>query len=196
MQRKNDDRKFSAFVKIDEGSGNFSFTNYNPDSPEGAREIYIPKELNGAILTPDDRQQFREGKVGFIENMTSLSGEEYSSFVRFDLETGRASYSKTPDGFDRRREFKVPAELNGKTLSATERAALQDGKAVYITGMKGPGGQEFDSWAQVNRSQTKVNLCNENPDQKRDATQRNVVAEKLHQQQEDGKNNNKKGVKV
>lgn len=55
MKRK-DGEIFSAFVKLDEASGRPAYTRYNPDSPEGAREIYIPKELNGVKLTPEDKR--------------------------------------------------------------------------------------------------------------------------------------------
>lgn len=46
MQRK-DGEVFSSYVKLDEATGRPSYTRYNPDSPEGAREIYIPNEING-----------------------------------------------------------------------------------------------------------------------------------------------------
>ncbi|GAB6010439.1 DUF3945 domain-containing protein, partial [Dysgonomonas reticulitermitis] len=64
MKRK-DGEVFSSFVKLDEGSGKPSYTRYNPDSPEGAREIYVPKEMGGVPLTGEDRQQLREGKPVF-----------------------------------------------------------------------------------------------------------------------------------
>lgn len=175
MQRK-DGELFSAFVKLDEASGRPSYTRYNPDSPEGAREIYVPKEMNGVKLTPEDRQQLREGKPVFLENMLNRKGEEFSSFVKLDLETGRPSYSKTPDGFSEQREFKIPAELWGVTLTATQRAGLQEGKAVLVEGMKGFDGKIFSQYVKVNYNQTKLEYYNENPEKKKDASQRNVVA--------------------
>ena len=116
MVRK-DGEKFSAFVKLDEASGRPSYTRYNPDSPEGAREIYIPKEMNGVVLTPQDREELGQGKAVFLENMVNRKGEDFSSFVKLDLETGRPSYSRTPDGFTERQEFKIPPEVdNYKTV--------------------------------------------------------------------------------
>lgn len=183
MKRK-DGEKFSSFVKLDEGSGKPQYTRYNPDTPEGAREIYVPKEMGGVQLTADDRQQLREGKPVFIENMVNQKGEEYSSFVKLDLETGKPQYSKTPDGFTERPGFKIPAEVWGVTLTATQRAGLQDGKAVLVEGMKGYDGKEFNSFLKVNRNQGKLDYYNENPDAKKDASQRNVVAEKQAERQE------------
>lgn len=183
MKRK-DGETFSAFVKLDEASGRPAYTRFNPDSPEGAREIYIPKEMNGTVLTPEDRQQLREGKAVFLENMVNRKGEEFSSFVKLDLETGRPSYSRTPDGFEARQEFKVPAEVWGVALTATQRAGLQDGKAVLVEGMKGFDGKEFSSYIKVNQNQGRLDYYNDNPDRKRDASQRNVVGNAPKQEQD------------
>jgi hypothetical protein len=194
MKRK-DGEMFSSFVKLDEGSGKPAYTRYNPDTPEGAREIYVPKEMGGVTLTAEDREQLREGKPVFIENMVNRKGEEYSSFVKLDLETGRPQYSRTPDGFTERPEFKIPAEVWGITLSATQRAGLQDGKAVQVEGMKGYDGKEFSSFLKVNHNQGKLDYYSENPDQKKDASQRNVVAEKQAKKQEQGSKNENKPEK-
>lgn len=192
MQRK-DGELFSAFVKLDEATGRPGYTRYNPDSPEDAREIYVPKELGAVKLTPEDREQLRAGKAVFLENMINRRGEEYSSFVKLDLRTGNPMYSKTPDGFEQRQEFKVPAELWGVTLSATQRAQLQDGKAVLVEGMKGFDGKTFSQYAKVNFNQGRIIYYNENPDRKRDASQRNVVAEAQKQAQEKSQSRKSKG---
>ncbi len=176
MKRTNGEY-FSAFVKLDEATGRPAYTRYNPDTPEGAREIYVPKEMGGVMLTPEDREQLRAGKPVFIENMVNRRGEEFSSFVRLDLETGRPSYSKTRDGFEERQEFKIPAELWGVSLSATQRAQLQDGKAVLVEGMTGYDGKQFSQYVKANFNRGRLDYYNENPDRKRDASQRNVVAD-------------------
>jgi hypothetical protein len=176
MKRTNGEY-FSAFVKLDEATGRPTYTRYNPDTPEGAREIYVPKEMGGVMLTPEDREQLRAGKPVFIENMVNRRGEEFSSFVKLDLETGRPSYSKTRDGFEERQEFKIPAELWGVSLSATQRAQLQDGKAVLVEGMTGYDGKQFSQYVKANFNRGRLDYYNENPDRKRDASQRNVVAD-------------------
>ena len=101
MERK-DGELFSSYVKLDEATGRPSYTRYNPDSPEGAREIYIPNEIGGVKITAEEQQQLREGKVIFLNDMVNRKGEEFSSFIKADLETGRLSYSRTPDGFEQR----------------------------------------------------------------------------------------------
>ena len=172
MVRKSDGELFSSFIKRDDMSGKMAYSRVNPDNPQ---EVYIPKEINGVKVTPDEREQLREGKPIYLNNMTSQRGEDFSSYVKLDLNTGYPMYSKTEDGFEQRREFKLPQEVFGVTLSVKQRADLQDGKAVLIEGMKGFGGQEFSQWAKVNQAGNKLNYFNENPDIKKDATSRNVT---------------------
>lgn len=135
MERK-DGEVFSSYVKLDETTGRPSYTRYNPDSPEGAREIYIPNEIGGVKVTPEEQQQLREGKVIFLNDMVNRKGEEFSSFIKADLETGRLSYSRTPDGFEQRAEFKIPAKVWDVELNRKQRADLQSGKAVLVEGIK------------------------------------------------------------
>jgi len=176
MKRK-DGELFSSFVKLDPQSGRPAYMRYNPDSPEGEREIYIPKEIGGVKLTAEERQTLREGRTIFLNDMVNRKGEEFSSFIRADLETGRLSYSRTPDGFEQREQFKIPTELWGRTLTATERADLQDGKAVLIDGMKGYDGKLFAQYVRANFNTGRLDYYNEDPTRRRDASQRNVVAQ-------------------
>ena len=60
MKRK-DGELFSSYVKLDEATGRPSYTRYNPDSPEGAREIYIPNEIGGVKVTPEGRKSCVKG---------------------------------------------------------------------------------------------------------------------------------------
>lgn len=183
MERK-DGELFSSYVKLDEATGRPSYTRYNPDSPEGAREIYIPGEINGVKITAEEQQQLREGKVIFLNDMVNRKGEEFSSFIKADLETGRLSYSRTPDGFEQRAEFKIPAKVWDVELNRKQRADLQNGKAVLVEGIKGYDGKTISQYVKANFNQGRLDFYNENPDRKRDASQRNVVANAQKQGQE------------
>ena len=163
---------FSSFIKRDDVSGRANYTRINPDNPT---DIYVPNEISGVKITPEERQQLREGKEIFLNNMTNNRGEDFSSWVKLDQGTGYPMYSRDQHDFSKQQEFKIPQEVFGVTLSATQRADLQDGKAVLIEGMKGYDGQPFSQWAKVNPQGSKINYYNENPDIKRDATSRNVT---------------------
>ena len=183
MKRK-DGELFSSYVKLDEATGRPSYTRYNPDSPEGAREIYIPNEIGGVKITAEEQQQLREGKVIFLNDMVNRKGEEFSSFIKADLETGRLSYSRTPDGFEQRAEFKIPEKVWDVKLTRNQRADLQSGKAVLVEGIKGYDGKTISQYVKANFNQGRLDFYNENPDRKRDASQRNVVANAQKQGQE------------
>ena len=183
MERK-DGEIFSSYVKLDEATGRPAYTRYNPDSPEGAREIYIPMEINGVKITAEEQQQLREGKTIFLNGMVNRKGEEFSSFIKADLETGRLSYSRTPDGFEQRAEFKIPEKVWNVKLTRNQRADLQSGKAVLVEGIKGYDGKAISQYVKANFNQGRLDFYNENPDIKRNASQRNVVANAQKQGQE------------
>ena len=183
MERK-DGEVFSSYVKLDEATGRPAYTRYNPDSPEGAREIYIPNEINGVKITAEEQKELREGRAIFLNDMVNRKGEEFSSFIKADLETGRLSYSRTPDGFEQRAEFKIPAKVWDVELTRKQRADLQDGKAVLVEGIKGYDGKTISQYVKANFNQGRLDFYNENPDRKRDASQRNVVANAQKQGQE------------
>lgn len=185
MQRK-DGELFSSYVKLDEATGRPNYTRYNPDSPEGAREIYIPKEIGGVKLTAEEQKDLREGRAIFLNDMVNNRGEEFSSFIKADLETGRLMYSRTPDGFEERAKFEIPKEIFGAKLSGQQRADLQSGKSVLVEGMKGFDGKSISQYVKLNSNQNKLDFYNENPDRNRNASQRNVVVEKQEKRQSKG----------
>ncbi|MCS2309971.1 DUF3945 domain-containing protein [Phocaeicola vulgatus] len=185
MKRK-DGELFSSYVKLDEATGRPNYTRYNPDSPEGAREIYIPKEIGGVKLTAEEQKDLREGRAIFLNDMVNNRGEEFSSFIKADLETGRLMYSRTPDGFEERAKFEIPKEIFGAKLSGQRRADLQNGKSVLVEGMKGFDGKSISQYVKLNSNQNKLDFYNENPDRNRNASQRNVVAEKQEKRQSKG----------
>ena len=194
MERK-DGEIFSSYVKLDEATGRPAYTRYNPDSPEGAREIYIPDEINGVKITAEEQKELREGRAIFLNDMVNRKGEEFSSFIKADLETGRLSYSRTPDGFEQRAEFKIPEKVWDVKLTRNQRADLQSGKAILVEGIKGYDGKTISQYVKANFNQGRLDFYNENPDRKRDAAQRNVVANAQKQGQEQN-NRKSKGASI
>lgn len=104
MKRKNGEL-FSSFVTMDKVTGGL----HTPQSGNG--EIYIPKEICSVQLTPEDKEALRKGQPIYLENMINRKGEEFSSFVKLDLASGRPQYSRTPDGFNERQAPTIPAEV-------------------------------------------------------------------------------------
>ena len=84
MKRK-DGTFFSSFVTMDKVTNDLRYTRHNPETGE----IYIPKEISSVQLTPEDKEALRKGQPIFLENMINKKGEEFSSFVRLDMVSGR-----------------------------------------------------------------------------------------------------------
>lgn len=82
-----------------------------------AENVYIPNEIKGVQLTDQEKNDLREGRAIFLNDMVNNRGEEFSSFIKADLETGRLVYSRTPDGFEERAKFEIPKEIFGAKLS-------------------------------------------------------------------------------
>lgn len=188
MKRTNGEL-FSAFVTLDSVTGRPNYTRSNPETGE----IYVPKEICKTQLTPEDRETLRNGGTVYLENMINRKGEEFSSFVRLNMTTGNPQYSRTPDGFNEQQAPKIPAEVYGHVFTAQEKANLQDGKAILVSGLKGSGGKEFSTYMKISPNTGTLNFFQENPDKPRN-TQRTAQADNSKSQQQEQKKGAKQAV--
>lgn len=189
MKRTNGEQ-FSSFVTLDKVTGRPNYTRHNPETGE----IYIPKEICNVQLTPEDKEALRKGQPVFLENMINRKGEEFSSFVKVDLVTGRQQYSRTPDGFNEQQAPKIPAEVYGHVFSAQERANLQDGKAILVSDLKSANSKTFSSYLKVNANTGQLQYFQENPDIRRNTSQRAAQADNSQSQQQEQKRNARQAV--
>ncbi len=189
MKRTNGEQ-FSAFVTLDKVTGRPQYTRHNPENGE----IYIPKEICNVQLTPEDKEALRKGQPVFLENMINRKGEEFSSFVKLDMNTGRPQYSRTPDGFNERQTPIVPAEVYGHVFTAQERANLQDGKAILVSDLKSANNKTFSSYLKVNGNSGQLQYFQENPDIRRDASRRAAQADNNQSRQQEQKKGSKQAV--
>jgi hypothetical protein len=184
----------SFFVRRDPDTGKMEFSRRNQDNPS---EVYVPSQINGVTINADERETLRKGGHIYLNNMTSRDGNEYSAYVKLNPETGYPMTSRTLEGFEEKREFKIPQEINGVTLTANQRAELQDGKPVLIEGMRVNGGTPYSQWAQVSQSGNRLNWYNENPDKLREtAAARRAAQIQAAPVKRDQKEEQKKGRKV
>lgn len=165
--KRRDGSLYSAYIVPNLETQQFTLSRVHPET----KEVLIPKEIGNVALTPEDAQTLKNGGAVFLENMISKSGEEFSRFVRINQNTGMVEYSKTPDGFQERTVPVVPKQVYGHTFTAKERAALQDGKSIYVPDLKGTGGKEFARYIKPS-STGQLNYYMTDPDVKRDTSQR------------------------
>lgn len=188
--KRTDGALFSSFVTLDKVTGRPQYTRHNPENGE----IYIPKEICNVQLTPEDKEALRKGQPVFLENMINRKGEEFSSFVKLDMNTGRPQYSRTPDGFSERQTPIVPAEVYGHVFTAQERANLQDGKAILVSDLKSANNKTFSSYLKVNANSGQLQYFQENPDIRRNTTRRAAQTDDMQNRQQEQKKTSRQAV--
>ena len=188
--KRTDGALFSSFVTLDKVTGRPQYTRHNPENGE----IYIPKEICNVQLTPEDKEALRKGQPVFLENMINRKGEEFSSFVKLDMNTGRPQYSRTPDGFSERQAPIVPAEVYGHVFTAQERANLQDGKAILVSVLKSANNKTFSSYLKVNANSGQLQYFQENPDIRRNTTRRAAQTDDMQNRQQEQKKASRQAV--
>ena len=188
--KRTDGALFSSFVTLDKVTGRPQYTRHNPENGE----IYIPKEICNVQLTPEDKEALRKGQPVFLENMINHKGEEFSSFVKLDMNTGRPQYSRTPDGFSERQAPIVPAEVYGHVFTAQERANLQDGKAILVSDLKSANNKTFSSYLKVNANSGQLQYFQENPDIRRNTTRRAAQTDDMQNRQQEQKKASRQAV--
>lgn len=188
--KRTDGALFSSFVTLDKVTGRPQYTRHNPENGE----IYIPKEICNVQLTPEDKEALRKGQPVFLENMINRKGEEFSSFVKLDMNTGRPQYSRTPDGFSERQAPIVPAEIYGHVFTAQERANLQDGKAILVSDLKSANNKTFSSYLKVNANSGQLQYFQENPDIRRNTTRRAAQTDDMQNRQQEQKKASRQAV--
>ena len=188
--KRTDGALFSSFVTLDKVTGRPQYTRHNPENGE----IYIPKEICNVQLTPEDKEALRKGQPVFLENMINRKGEEFSSFVKLDMNTGRPQYSSTPDGFSERQAPIVPAEVYGHVFTAQERANLQDGKAILVSDLKSANNKTFSSYLKVNANSGQLQYFQENPDIRRNTTRRAAQTDDMQNRQQEQKKASRQAV--
>ena len=188
--KRTDGALFSSFVTLDKVTGRPQYTRHNPENGE----IYIPKEICNVQLTPEDKEALRKGQPVFLENMINRKGEEFSSCVKLDMNTGRPQYSRTPDGFSERQAPIVPAEVYGHVFTAQERANLQDGKAILVSDLKSANNKTFSSYLKVNANSGQLQYFQENPDIRRNTTRRAAQTDDMQNRQQEQKKASRQAV--
>ena len=188
--KRTDGALFSSFVTLDKVTGRPQYTRHNPENGE----IYIPKEICNVQLTPEDKEALRKGQPVFLENMINRKGEEFSSFVKLDMNTGRPQYSRTPDGFSERQVPVVPAEVYGHVFTAQERANLQDGKTILVSDLKSANNKTFSSYLKVNANSGQLQYFQENPDIRRNTTRRAAQTDDMQNRQQEQKKGSRQAV--
>lgn len=87
-----DGRNFDAYIQVNAERRCLVFR--NPAFKQG-QKLEVPDRLLGKEVTDDIKQQWKEGKWVYMEDMTSKDGRSFSAYVRPNYEKNKFDFAKT-----------------------------------------------------------------------------------------------------
>lgn len=109
------------------------------------KEPELDRPFFGHQFTDEDKKNLREtGNMGRIVDVKNYrTSELVPSFISIDKQTNELVSMKTSS-------LKLPAEIKGVKLDEKQKAALMEGKAVFLENMISAKNKPFSAFVQVN----------------------------------------------
>lgn len=164
-------QKMQAFLSVDKMTNELVAVR--------ADRIKIPNEVKGVALNDGQKKDLSEGKVVYLEGMTSKNGKEFNATVRIDADkrslefkfdnTNKLSQeqqqsNKQNQSQAQEQKFRIPTKLLGVELSKEQQQNLRENKTIYVTGMLDKKGEPFNAYIKVNAEKEKLDFFKWNPD--------------------------------
>ena len=112
------------------------------------KEPQLDRPFYGNTFTAEDKDNLlKTGNLGRVIEL-DIKGVEnkIKAFVSVDDKTNElVTYSA--------KNVRIPNEIKGVTLDDTQKAALAEGKGVYVEGMTSKAGKNFNATIQINASE-------------------------------------------
>ena len=150
------DKTINAFVSVDKLTNELVVLN--------ADKIKIPDELKGVKLSEQQKQELREGKGVYIENMLSKNLKPFSATVQVNADK-RGLEFHFPDARrqaqnqnEKIKQGEVPETFRKVKLSEDQKESLKDGCTVYVSGMKDKQGRNYSGYMTLNKEQGKIDF--------------------------------------
>lgn len=143
------------------------------------KEPELDRPFYGARLNEDDKQNLRQtGNAGRLVEIEPVKGENMKAFVSIDKLTNELVAIRA----DR---IKIPNEIKGVALNEPQKKDLAEGKGVYLEGMTGKNGKEFNATVQINADRRGLEFKFDNTNKlSQDQQQSNTNKQDQSQQQE------------
>lgn len=139
-----------------------------------ADSLRIPDEIKGVKLDEEQKNDLREGKAIWLENMTSAKNTPFSAHIQVNADRRSLEFIFENNGQNQRQrqeewkhnsdKVRIPKTLAGVTLTEKQQDALKGGKTLYIKGMIDREGQEYNAYVKVNPEKQKLDFYKFNPD--------------------------------
>lgn len=92
--------------------------------------VYIPNEIKGVTLTPDEIQKLKNGEQIFVDGMKSNQGKEFNAHLQYSAERRGIEFI-----FSKDQAFNQQT-LGGVPLSPMQLKALNEGHTILVEDMK------------------------------------------------------------
>lgn len=134
--------KMQAFVSVDKLTNELIALR--------ADRIKIPEEFKGVVLNDEQKKDLAEGRAVFLKDMLSKKETLFSANVQVNADrrgleiyfgnNQRQSQTQTQG------QNEVPKTFRKKELTEDQRASLQEGKTVYVSGLTDRNGKNYNGY--------------------------------------------------
>lgn len=165
------DKTINAYVSVDKLTNELVVLN--------ADKIRIPDELKGVKLSEQQKQELREGKGVYIENMLSKNLKPFSATVQVNADKRGLEFHfpdaqrQTQNQNEKVKQGEVPDTFRKVKLSEDQKASLKDGYTVNVSGMLDKKGRKYSGYMTLNKDQGKIDFMF--PGQYKEALKRDLV---------------------
>ena len=120
--------------------------------------VYIPNEIKGITLTPDEIQKLKNGEQIFVEGMKSNQGKEFNANLQYSAERRGIEFI-----FPKDQAFNQQT-LGGVPLSPMQLKALNEGHTILVEDMKRKNGELFSSFVTMDKVTGGLQYTRHNPE--------------------------------
>ncbi|MBK5720190.1 DUF3945 domain-containing protein [Dysgonomonas sp. Marseille-P4677] len=115
-----------------------------------ADRIKLPAEFKGVVLNDEQKKDLAEGKAVFLKDMLSKKGTLFSANIQINADRrGLEIYfgnNQRQSQIQTQEQDRVPKTFRKKELTEDQRASLQEGKTVYVSGLTDRNGKNYNGY--------------------------------------------------
>ena len=139
-----------------------------------ADKFSSPDKISGVDLNNKQKNDLKEGKAVWVENMISAKNTPYSAFLQINADKRSLEFIFPENNQNQRRGqnekqshekgVRIPKTLAGVDLTERQQNDLKSDRTIYVKGLKDKAGQEYNAYIKVNQQDNKLDFFRFNPD--------------------------------
>ena len=138
-----------------------------------ADRLSLPDKIGGVEFNEEQKNDLKQGKAVWMENMTSSKNTLYSAFLQVNADRSSLEFifpdnkqrqAREQSQRDNQDGVRIPKSLAGIELTEKQQNDLKSDKTIYVKGMKDKAGQEYNAYINVNHKDNKLDFFRFNPD--------------------------------